>query len=140
MRPVILIASAEAELGIRFPDTLREAWKTYNCSEISGWRFFPIFDPGNPRKTCCSITYENLKGVWGRNVMAQGLVSLAGNGTGNQLVLKVVSGMAEETVFRWHHATHELTLWKPGLVALKRSAGKSREAVLRLQERFRAKD
>ena len=61
-----MIASAEAELGCFFPSDLREAWKLYNCNEMSGgWRIFPIFDPNNPRKTCGSVTYENLKGVWG---------------------------------------------------------------------------
>jgi hypothetical protein len=133
-----MITAAETELGVRFPDELREAWVLYNCNEMGGgWRIFPIFDPANPRKTCGSVAYENLKGVWGREVMSQSLVSIADNGTGNQLVLKVVSGQAEATVFRWHHATHKLTVWKPGLVEIKNSAAKSREAVLRLQQRFR---
>lgn len=133
-----MIAAAETELSMRFPDELREAWLLYNCNEMGGgWRIFPVFDPANPRKTCGSVTYENLKGVWGREVMSQSLVSIADNGTGNQLVLKVVFGQAGATVFRWHHATHKLTVWKPGLVSIKRSAAKSREAVLRLQQRFR---
>ena len=125
-----MIAAAEAELGIRFPDELREAWKIYNCNELSGgWRVFPILDPANPRKTCGSITYENTRGVWGRQVMSEGLVSIADNGTGNQLVLKRASGQAGDQVFRWHHATGKLTPWKPGLAAIKASAAKSREFV-----------
>ena len=132
-----MIAGAEAELSVRFPSQLREAWALYNCNETSGgWRIFPVFDPANPRKTCGSITYENLKGVWGREVMSQGLVSVADNGTGDQLVLKVVSGEAGQTVFRWHHATNRLTTWKPGLDSIKRSAAVSRENVLKLRERF----
>jgi hypothetical protein len=132
-----MILGAESELGLRFPEALRNAWMLYNCNEMGGgWRIFPIFDPTNPRKTCGSVTLENLKGVWGRQVMAQGLVSIADNGTGTQLVLKVVSGLAGDTVFRWHHATRGLTVWKPGLVAIKRSAARSREAVLKLQQRF----
>jgi len=60
----VMISSAEAELGFLFPNELREAWKLYNCNEMSsGWRIFPIFDPANPRKTCGSVTYENMKGV-----------------------------------------------------------------------------
>lgn len=132
-----MIAAAETELGVRFPDELRQVWTLFNCNEMSGWRVFPIFDPANPRKTCGSVTYENIKGVWGREVMSQGLVSIADNGTGNQLVLKVALGQAEATVFRWHHATHKLAVWNPGLVSIKRSAAKSRQAVLRLQQRFR---
>jgi hypothetical protein len=132
-----MIAAAEAELGIRFPDALREAWKLYNCNEMSsGWRIFPIFDPANPRKTCGSVTYENLKGVWGRRVMEEGLVSIADNGTGNQLVLKVVSGQAGDQVLHWHHEKHRLTAWKPGIASIMAVAADSRENVLRLQQKF----
>jgi len=125
-----LVAAAEAELGIRFPDELREAWKTCNCNEVGGWRIFPVFDPANPRKTCGSVTYENLRGAWGQEVMAKGLVSIGANGTGNQLVLKVESGRAGSQVFRWHHATGRLAPWKPGIAAIAASAARSREFVL----------
>ena len=132
-----LIAAAEAELGIRFPEALRETWKIYNRNEMgSGWRVFPIFDAANPRKTCGSIAYENLKGVWGQRVMSQSLVSIADNDTGNQLVLKVNSGLAGDIVFHWHHATEKLTIWKPGILSIKASAAKSRDAVIKLQQRF----
>jgi hypothetical protein len=133
-----LIVAAETELGIRFPEELRDVWKLYNCNEMTGgWRIFPVFDPANPRKTCGSVSYENIKGVWGRQVMSEGLVSIADNGTGNQLVLKVVSGTAGAQVYRWHHATHELALWKPGIAAIRARAMRSRESVTRLQQRFR---
>lgn len=133
----VMISSAEAELGFLFPNELREAWKLYNCNEMSsGWRIFPIFDPANPRKTCGSVTYENMKGVWGRHVMEEGLVSIADNGTGNQLVLKVVSGQAQDQVFHWHHETHKLSPWKPGIASIKAIAARSRENVLRLQQQF----
>ena len=126
-----LIAAAEAELGFRFPDALRETWKVCNCNEMSGgWRIFPVFDPANPRKTCGSVTYENTRGVWGRRVMEEGLVSIGDNGTGNQLVLRVTDGHAGEQVFRWHHATHKLTPWKPGIASIQASALKSRAFVL----------
>jgi len=133
-----MIACAEAELGFRFPEELRDAWKIYNCNEMSGgWRIFPIFDPANPRKTCGSVTYENIKGVWGQEVMSESLVSIADNGTGNQLVLKVAAGQAGAEVFHWHHHTRKLTLWKPGIASIKAVAAKSREAVLKLRQRFR---
>lgn len=131
------VADAESALGIRFPDDLREAWKLYNCNELrGGWRVFPVFDPANPRKTCGSITYENVTGVWGQEVRAEGLVTIASNGTGNQLVLKVVDGRAGDQVYHWHHETHRLTAWKPGLAAIRAVAAKSREQVLELQARF----
>lgn len=133
-----LIAAAEAELGIRFPDELRETWKIYNCNEMKGgWRVFPVFDPKNPRKTCNSITYENLKGVWGKEVRAESLLTIADNGTGNQLVLKIVDGQAEPGVWHWHHETHKLSPWTPGISSIRAVAIKSREAVLKLQQKFR---
>ncbi|EJE54515.1 putative glucan synthasis protein [Acidovorax sp. CF316] len=132
-----MIATAESELGLRFPEELRNAWKQYNCNELrGGWRVFPVFDPANPRKTCGSVTYENLKGAWGQEVMAQDLVSIADNGTGNQLVLKVTSGLAEAQVYHWSHETRKLTPWKPGIASIHAAAGRSRANVLRLQKRF----
>ncbi|QSB00008.1 SMI1/KNR4 family protein [Methylomonas sp. EFPC1] len=59
-----LIHSAEAELGVVFPAELKAIWSINNCNELpGGWRFFPVFDPSNPRKTAGAITYENLRGA-----------------------------------------------------------------------------
>lgn len=133
-----MILSAEAELGVRFPEELRDTWKTCNCNEMNGgWRIFPIFDPANPGKTCGSVNRENLKGAWGQEVMSQGLVAIGDNGTGNQLVLKVVAGRAGADVFHWHHATHKLTPWRPGIGSIKASAARARDTVLKLRQRFR---
>lgn len=132
-----LIAAAEAELGVRFPEVLKQAWKTYNCNELAGgWRVFPVFDPGNPRKTAGSITYENIKGVWGQETMEESLLTIADNGTGNQLVLKVVSGLAGDAVFHWQHDTHKLTPHKRGLDAILASATKSRAKISKIQQKF----
>ncbi len=133
-----MILAAEAELGIRFPETLRTAWKTYNCVELrGGWRVFPVFDPANPRKTAGSITYENIKGSWGQVVMEQGLVTIADNGTGNQLVLKVTGGQASEEAFHWQHDTNGLKPWKAGLDSILASATKSLEKITKIQAKFR---
>jgi len=118
-----MILAAETELGIRFPEKLKDVWKTNNCNELSGgWRVFPIFDASNPRKTTGSVSYENVKGCRGQEVMEHALVSIADNGTGNQLVLKVVSGLAGDEVFHWQHDTHKLTRWKPGIDSILASA------------------
>ncbi|MBL8525697.1 MAG: SMI1/KNR4 family protein [Betaproteobacteria bacterium] len=133
-----MISAAEGELGIRFPEMLRDAWKAYNCVELrGGWRVFPIFDPANPRKTAGSITYENIKGSWGQVVMEQGLVSIADNGTGNQLVLKVHDGRASVDAFHWQHDTNALRPWKAGLGSILTSAAKSREKISKLQAKFK---
>ncbi|MGH8050354.1 MAG: SMI1/KNR4 family protein [Arenimonas sp.] len=132
-----LIHAAEVALGIEFSAESHEIWKTYNCNDLpGGWRVFPIFDPANPRKTAGNIVYENLKGVWGMHVMESGLISIADNGTGNQLVLKVVSAKAGTEVFRWDHETEKLTSWKPGMKSILRIAKKSREKLAALQQRF----
>jgi len=131
-----LIFAAETELGIRFPSALHEIWKTYNCNNLpGGWRVFPVFDPANPRKTAGSIAYENTRGAWGVHVMESGLLSIADNGTGNQLVLKVVSGEAGPEIFRWNHETEKLALWKPGMESILRIAKKERENVTKIHQR-----
>jgi hypothetical protein len=132
-----LISAAEVELGIKLPPALHEIWKTYNCNELpSGWRVFPIFDSSNPRKTAGSITCESLKGVWGILVRESGLLSIANNGTGNQLVLKIVSAEAGSEIFHWSHETHKLTRWKPSFESILCSAKKSRKNIAELQKRF----
>ena len=132
-----LVSAAESELGIRLPDALKEAWLHYNCIELrGGWRVFPVFDPSNARKTCNSIVYENLKSPWGRRVMELGLLTIAENGTGNQLVLRVEGGVALPEVFHWHHATERHTKWAPGLQSIVESAKRSAENVAKLRKKF----
>jgi len=52
-------------------------------------------------------------------------------------VLKVVAGQAGSDVFLWHHDTHKLTPWKPGIASIKAGAAKARDAILKLRQRFR---
>ncbi len=81
-----LIFKAEEELGVEFPDILKQIWKISNGLEFSGgWRLFPIFDPKDPRKTCNHIVYENTKARWDH--MASNLISIVSSDTGNYLVL-----------------------------------------------------
>ena len=132
-----LIRQSEAELGVEFPEEFKAIWRTHNCNELSsGWRFYPIFDPSNPRKTAGSITYENLRGVWGSRIRSLGLLALASNGTGNHLVARVVDGHVEPKIFHWHHETERLTHWKPGVPAVMQSAQKSVEALAKIRARF----
>lgn len=130
-----LIRDAERELGMDFPAELKSIWLIHNCNELpGGWRFYPVFDPANPRKTAGSITYENLRGAWGVHLRSLGLLALACNGTGNHLVLRILDGHAKPDIFQWNHETGRLTPWKPGIAAVMRSATKSAEtlaAVLR---------
>jgi hypothetical protein len=135
--PEALVLAAESELGIRLPDALKAAWLHCNCNELrGGWRIFPVFDPANPRRTCNSIVYENLKAPWGQRVRALGLLTIGDNGTGNQLVLKVEHGVASPEVFHWQHETERLTTWQPGLLSIVESARRSAENVARLRTKF----
>ncbi len=132
-----LIQQTEIELGIELPEELKAIWLTHNCNELpGGWRFYPIFDPANPRKTAGSIAYENLRGAWGRHIRSLGLLALASNGTGNHLVARVVDGHVEPKIFHWHHETERLTHWKPGIAAVMQSAQKSVEALAKIRARI----
>jgi len=132
-----LIHQAEIELGITLPEELKSIWRTYNCNEVSGgWRFYPIFDPSNPRKTASSIAHENLRGVWGKHIRSLGLLALASNGSGNHLVARVIDNYVEPMIFHWHHETEKLTPWKPGISAVIKSAQKSVDALIRIRARF----
>lgn len=132
-----LLHSAETELGVVFPEELKAIWRVNNCNELpGGWIFFPVFDPSSLRKTAGAITYENLRGAWGRRIRELGLIALASNGTGNHLVARVVDGNVEPHVFHWHHETERLTHWKPGLESVLRAAMKSAAAIERIRARF----
>jgi len=131
------IRKAEAELGVVFPEELKSIWRTHNRNELSGgWIFYPMFDPANPRKTAGAITYENLRGAWGKHIRGLGLLALASNGTGNHLVARVVNGHVEPRILHWHHETGRLTHWKPGIPAVMQSAGKSAAALEKIRARF----
>jgi len=133
-----MIQQAEHNLGIVLPDRLKQAWKTYNCIDLPGyWRVFPVFDAANARKTAGHIVYENQRGAWGMHVGKLGLITIADNGTGNQLVLRVTDGRAGETLFHWQHDSEKLTPHKPGLDAILRRAGKFRTDMDALHEKLR---
>ncbi len=132
------IEKAEIELGICFPETLRKAWKTYNVIELrGGWFIYPVFDRHNPRKTCSHIVYANTCGRW--DVMPKSLLTIAENGSGNQLVVKVKNNKASETVYHWQHDTGRLKIWKPGIDSILTEAIKSRKQVKDLSQKFLGK-
>mgnify|MGYP001190376041 FL=1 len=132
-----LIDQTEIELGIALPEEFKSIWRTHNCNELSGgWRYFPIFDPSNPRKTAGSITYENLRGAWGKHIRSLGLLALAENGTGNHLVARVIDDHAEPNILHWHHETQRLTQWKPGVSAVMKSAKNSADKLARIRARL----
>jgi len=113
------IKVAEQELGVEFPDILKEIWLTKNGGiEIPpDWEVYPIFDPDNSQKTSNSIVYENTpgKGRWGFEVMPADLIAIAANGTGNHLVLRVVNGIVLPDIMNWNHETGKVRKWSRSL-------------------------
>ena len=135
-----LIHQAEVELGVELPNELKAIWLVHNCNELSGgWRFYPIFDPSNPRKTASSIAHENLRGAWGQHIRSLGLIALASNQTGNHLVARVVDGRVEPKIFHWHHETERVTHWKPGISSVMQSAQGFANLIAEIAARFENK-
>ena len=134
------IIKAEEALKIKFPDMLRKAWLTYNVIDLrGGWWVFPIFDVRSPRKTCSNIVYENTTNGWSE-LQPDNVFAIADNGSGNQLVIKHIDGVAENDVYHWHHETGKLKKWKPGLDAILARAIENRESIEKLYLKYGKKD
>lgn len=104
------IELAERELTVAFPEVLKAVWFISNGLELAGeWRLYPVFDSANPRKTANHIVYENTKGRWG--YMPAEFLSIAENGTGNQLVLKNEQGILKPEIYVWNHETNRIEKW-----------------------------
>jgi len=109
--PENAIREAAGRLDVRFPDPLVQVWSMANGFDLpGGWRFPPVFDAANPRKTCNDIVYENTKGRW--EWMPQELVIIACGETGNRLVLrKSPDGQLQSDIQLWDHETNRIRKW-----------------------------
>jgi cell wall assembly regulator SMI1 len=117
------IQSAEAALGVTFPDRLREFYRTSNGIELPpDWRVHAVFDPEQSRKSAINIVQENTSGRW--DSMSKELLSIACNATGNQLVMKRAGETLDEQIFLWNHETRKLRPWTRDLAFLLTSARK----------------
>lgn len=104
------IEEAERQLSVKFPEAMRAVFAVSNGLEIPpDWIFYPVFDKSNPRKTASHIVYENTKGRW--SYMAADFVCIAGNGTGNQLVLKKEAEVLSPEILVWDHETNKTRKW-----------------------------
>jgi hypothetical protein len=125
-------------LGVRFPETLKRMWLTYNVVELprGHWRVFPVFDQENPRKTSNDIAYENTKG---RRLMPDGVLGIAESmsGSGNRLVLRIAGGVAEEPVLLFEYKSGKLSKWKGDLGDFLMEAERSVVQVTRLASKGR---
>ncbi len=128
------IDAAEKTLAVRFPRQLRDIWLVLNGMELPGsWRFLPVFDPGNPRKTSNDIVYENTKGRW--PTMGEDLVSIAVNDYGDQLVLPKTGVALLAEVRVWDHETSRTRKWSKSLDYILEQARRRLEKIARAREK-----
>lgn len=128
------IASAATRLGVQFPDELTTIWTVSNGLELAGgWRFLPVFDPAEPRKTCSDIVYENTKGRW--SYMPDNLVVIATGDTGNCLVLAKNDDSLNPQVLLWDHETNRTRRWSRTLIQVLEVARKRFARINRQIER-----
>ncbi|MHB9024443.1 MAG: SMI1/KNR4 family protein, partial [Armatimonadota bacterium] len=110
------IAVAEQQLGVTFPDVLKQVWLLANIIDVElpgGWRLLRIFDEKNPRKTTYrSIVHENTVGKGRWSYMPEGLIAIAQNDEGNCLVLRKGSdGSLSDEVLVWIHDSSRMRKW-----------------------------
>ncbi|KGK85832.1 hypothetical protein DP73_18045 [Desulfosporosinus sp. HMP52] len=122
------IGVAADAMGIKFQEQLTSIWQISNGIELpGGWLFYPVFDKSNPRKTSNHIVYENTKGRW--PYMSDEFISIAGNDTGNQLVIKKSGSTTDTEIFVWNHETNKIKKWSKNLNYIKEQAIKRVEKV-----------
>ncbi|PTA50280.1 SMI1/KNR4 family protein [Shewanella morhuae] len=108
------LAKSEKELGAILPYEYREAMKLNNgdeaLTEENEWEFYPVKDNSDKKRlsrTCNHILYETEScknfGNFPKNALA-----IAGNGSGDQMVLLKESEIYLNAVFLWQHETGEL--------------------------------
>jgi hypothetical protein len=132
------IAAAETKLGVVFPNTLREFYRLSNGIEIPpDWRVYSVFNPSNPRKSAINIVHENTTERW--SYMSSELICLAGNGTGNQLVLKKSGQTLEEQIYVWDHETNKIRKWSKDLGYLAAAARKRVATTEKLMQKGKRK-
>ena len=131
--PPDAVQAAASALGVVFPAELVAVWAVSNGLELpGGWRFFPVFDGKEARKTSNHIVYENTKGRW--EIMDPELVAIAYGDTGNALVLRKSAMSLEPTVFVWDHETRRTKKWSRDLAYV---AAKAKARVADIEKRIR---
>lgn len=106
-----IIEKAEIDLGLKFSDSHKSVLKISNGLDLpGGWRFLPVFDIDNPRKTASHIVDENINSRW--EYMADDLIAIAFGGSGNCLVVNAKNGVMGEDILHWNHETNKTKKWK----------------------------
>ena len=101
------IAEAEASLGVRLPDGLKQVWAISNGLDYpQDWRVYPVFDKSMPKKCWGHIVEENKRSSY--DYIQDDLLKVARDSYGNHLVLKVAHNVAGDTIYIWNHETTAL--------------------------------
>lgn len=108
------IETAEARLGVRFPDAWRARLLRANGGEVEldddDWQLFPVQDTSDRKRagrTASHIVQEMAAAREWRGFPSSG-VAIAENGLGDYLVLlpdHATPGTLADQVYRWDHET-----------------------------------
>ncbi len=100
------IKSAEEQLEVLFPEQYKDLFKLSNQAQIDEWILFPIKDPRNLKRTWDDIVRQNQD--MRDEEMAENLISIGEDGTGDKLCYKIVDTIVEDKIYIWYHETGEL--------------------------------
>lgn len=111
------IEKSEERIGLKLPALYVERMRRSNGGEVSAvgdrWSLYPIRDESDRKRlsrTCNDIVHETefARGFPG---FPDGGLSIAGNGTGDQLILLPYSDQIRlgEAVFLWDHETGKIS-------------------------------
>ncbi|MDH5573087.1 MAG: SMI1/KNR4 family protein [Gammaproteobacteria bacterium] len=109
------IEVAEAELGVKFPESFRNKMMKKNGGEVAvledSFELHPFYDTSDKKRikrTCNSIVHETKNSqIYYR--LPSNLIVIGNNGGGDELVYKVeVNGNINPAVYWFNHETEEL--------------------------------
>lgn len=109
------IEIAEAELGVKFPDSFRNKMMKKNGGEVEvsddSFELHPFYDTSDKKRikrTCNSIVHET-KNSQIHYRLPTNLIVIGNNGGGDELVYKIEgNGKINPTVYWFNHETEEI--------------------------------
>lgn len=112
------IDNAEAKLGVKYPQVLRDKLKERNGFMWGFFeRFYPVFDEEDKFHTYDDVVRENENPNGWKNVLPEGYIAIADDGGGYALVL---STNKDGKVYHYNNDSGEITLFAENDEALKR--------------------
>lgn len=103
------IDNAEAKLGVKFPQILREKLKEHNGFTWGFFeRFYPVFDEEDKFHTFDDVVRENENPNGWKRALPEGFVAIADDGGGYALVL---STNKDGKVYHYNNDTGDVTLF-----------------------------